>query len=98
MTKARTLVLGILLFAPGGVALCGAEPGKRDGPVSYYKDVRPLFVQHCQGCHQPAKAGGGYVMTSAADLLKAGDTGEAGVLPGQPQKSLLVAQITAKDG
>ena len=27
--------------------------------VSYYKQVRPIFQAHCQGCHQPAKAGGG---------------------------------------
>ena len=37
-----------------------ADPPKAAGKVSYFKDVRPLFVQHCQGCHQPAKAKGGY--------------------------------------
>ena len=25
--------------------------------VSYYKDIRPIFQSHCQGCHQP-KGGG----------------------------------------
>ena len=25
--------------------------------VSYDKQVRPIFQAHCQGCHQPAKAG-----------------------------------------
>ena len=25
------------------------------GKVSYYKDVRPIFAQNCNGCHQPAK-------------------------------------------
>ena len=49
----------IALFVPSGVR---AE----DPPaVSYYKDVRPIFQQHCQGCHQPAKPQGGYVMTDA---------------------------------
>ena len=37
----------------------GALPAE----VSYYKDVRPIFQQHCQGCHQPAKPSGGFVMT-----------------------------------
>ena len=27
-----------------------------DGPVSYFKEIRPIFQQNCQGCHQPAKA------------------------------------------
>ncbi len=42
-----------------GVALALSIPATvraEDPPaVSYYKDVRPIFQQHCQGCHQPAK-------------------------------------------
>ncbi|HEY4408323.1 MAG TPA: alpha-amylase family glycosyl hydrolase, partial [Acidimicrobiia bacterium] len=37
----------------------------------YYKQIRPIFQAQCQGCHQPSKAGGGYVMT-AFDRLLAG--------------------------
>ena len=43
--------------------------------VSYFKDVRPIFQQNCQGCHQPAKAQGGYVMTDHPSMLKVGDSG-----------------------
>ena len=58
-----------------------------------------IFQQHCQGCHQPAKPQGGYVMTSYADLLKTGDHDQPGIVPGKPDKSYLVEQITAaKDG
>src|SRR5579883_2730565 len=39
----------------------GAEPVS--GKVSYYGDVRPILQANCKGCHQPAKAKGGYVMT-----------------------------------
>jgi mono/diheme cytochrome c family protein len=68
------------------------------GPVSYYKQVRPIFQQHCQGCHQPAKAEGGFVMTAYADLLKAGDQEQPGIVPGNVSKSLIVAQITSQRG
>jgi mono/diheme cytochrome c family protein len=90
------LVAGVLLALPGFAA--AAEPAAKApaGPVSYYRDVRRLFQQHCQGCHQPAKPMGGYVMTSRADLLKPSDRGAAGVVPGQPAKSLLVEQIVPK--
>jgi WD40 repeat protein/mono/diheme cytochrome c family protein len=74
-----------------------AEPdAKKDpnAPVSYYRDIRPIFVQHCQGCHQPAKQSGSFVMTSYADLLKAGDHDEPGVVPGKPDRSYIVDQIT----
>jgi mono/diheme cytochrome c family protein len=66
--------------------------------VSYYKDVRPIFQQHCQGCHQPAKAEGSYVMTSHAELLKMGDKDKPGVVPSKPGESYLLAQIVSKDG
>src|SRR3954453_6139878 len=80
-------------FAAGADA-----PKKDDAPVSYYREVRPVFQQHCQGCHQPAKPQGGYVMTEHADLLKAGDRAVPNVVPGKPDKSLLVEQITPMHG
>jgi hypothetical protein len=82
-----------LLLPLLGLGLCGAtpaaEPGEKPIPetVSYYKDVRPIFQQHCQGCHQPAKPQGGYIMTSHADLLKDTDRGHPGIVPGKVEKS-----------
>lgn len=74
-----------------------AEPSSTNAPVSYFKDVRPIFQQNCQGCHQPAKAQGGYVMIGYADLLKAGDSGKPGVLPGKPDDSYLLEEIRVKN-
>ena len=60
-----------------------------DGPkVSFDRQVRPIFQAQCQGCHQPAKAGGGYVMTAFDRLLKGGDSGEHGDRPGQARREL----------
>jgi WD40 repeat protein/mono/diheme cytochrome c family protein len=84
------------------IALMGAEPpskvGPQETPVSYHGEVRKILQQHCQGCHQPAKAGGGFVMTSHAALLAKGDSGEPGLVPGKPEASKVVAQITAHGG
>src|SRR5262245_22331850 len=97
MTAARFLLLTGLL-ALGSLPARGDEPAKPPAEVSYYKDVRPIFVQHCQGCHQPAKAQGGYVMTSHADLLKKGEKGDTpGLVPGKPDQSEIIAQLTPQD-
>jgi WD40 repeat protein len=99
MTRVRAVLLTFSLFFPVVPLGSASEPEKKEnGPVSYYKEVRPLFQQHCQGCHQPAKPLGGYVMTAYADLLKKADHELPGVVPGQPEKSLLVEQITTKTG
>lgn len=82
-------------------SLLAAEPAEKKVPetVSYYRDIRPIFQQHCQGCHQPAKPQGGYVMTSHADLLKKSDRDLPGVVPWAPDKSGIVEVIRmGKDG
>ena len=96
MNPARSFLLAgglLVLFASFGAA---AEA--KSSEVSYYKDVRRIFQQHCQGCHQPAKPQGGYVMTSYADLLKKGDHEQPGVVPGHPEQSMIVEQILPKNG
>jgi len=91
---ASTLALAVLWPA----ITCAEPPAPVPDKVSYARDVLPLFQQHCMGCHQPAKSGGSYVMTSRDELLKLGDSGEPGVVPGKPDASHIVAQISASDG
>lgn len=105
MTVRRRWLMSFLVLLAGWSLWTGAGaqgPAKKDDKepaiVSYYKDVRPIFQQHCQGCHQPAKAQGGYVMTSHAELLKKGDHDEPGVVPGQADRSMLFKQITPQAG
>src|SRR5947207_910043 len=60
------------------------------GAVSYYKEVRPLFQGRCQGCHQPAKAGGAYVMTAFDRLVAGGESKAAAIVPNKPEESYLL--------
>ena len=66
--------------------------------VSYYTQVRPIFQVHCVGCHQPAKAKGGYVMTDFKRLMGKGDSDEPVILAKNAAKSLLIEMITPVDG
>lgn len=95
---------GLLTLATP-VAIFAADPPKeqKDKPaseakVSYHKQIKPIFQANCQGCHQPAKPQGGYVMTDFARLLKAGDSKEAPVVAGKPDDSYLMDQITPHNG
>ncbi len=100
----KRLWLLAALFLGLAAAPTAAQPpaAKKDDrlpdKVSYYKDVRPLFQQHCQGCHQPAKAQGGMVMTGFAELFKKTDHDLSGVVAGQPDKSAIYLQITPQGG
>ena len=100
MMLVRPLVLASAFLTFAAPLLPAAEPPaetpKVPAEVSYYRDVRRIFQQHCQGCHQPAKPLGGFVMTDYADLLKTGDHLKVGLVPGQPAKSYILEQIESK--
>jgi WD40 repeat protein/mono/diheme cytochrome c family protein len=100
MTIGRLLPTTLLLATTAFVS-AKEEPEDPSKPLSYFKKVRPILQANCQGCHQPAKAKGGYVMTDFALLLKGGESvekGETAIVPRDPDKSLLVKQITPANG
>ncbi len=87
--------LGYVVAGP--LALAAEPAADPAAPISYHKQIRPIFQAHCQGCHQPAKKGGEYVMTVFATLLKGGESDTAAIVPGDPDKSELLSQITPSD-
>ncbi len=91
-----TWLMGVLMVH---VAWADDDPQKAEsGQISYYKQIRPIFQAHCQGCHQPAKDSGDYVMTSFDHLLAGGESETAAVVPGKPDESYLVELMTPVDG
>jgi len=62
-------------------------------PVSFYEDIRPIFQANCVGCHQPSKNNGDYVMTDFQRLLAGGEEAIA-IVPGKPDESHLITEIT----
>jgi len=88
------VALGLAVLALPWLAASAAESPAPTDAVSFHRQIRPIFQARCQGCHQPARAEGGYVMTSVARLRDAGDSGTAGIVPGQPDAGELLRRIT----
>ncbi len=87
-------LLALMVF---GIGLPFAATAEESDTVSYHRDVLPILRAKCQGCHQPARPLGEYVMTDHAGILKAGETGFEAVVPGNPAESYLLDQITPDD-
>lgn len=66
--------------------------------ISYYREIRPILQANCQGCHQPAKSKGGYVMTDFKMLLAGGDSKGAAIVPAHPDQSSMLKMVTPQDG
>lgn len=82
----------------------GAQAAEQGGgasataAVSYQRDVLPVLRANCHGCHRPDKTSGGLDMTVIANLMTGGESGSPAVVPGDPDASYLVQQITSENG
>ena len=89
-------LLSVLLVAPGILAAAD-NPSRKPTSAQlehFEKVIRPLLVRRCHSCHssqaKPLKAG--LRLDTRGRALSGGDTGPA-LLPGDPDKSLLVQAI-----
>ena len=63
-----------------------------DKPVSYYKDIVPIFKRSCNGCHHPGKLKGQLDLTTFEAFKKGGKHG-AGFVAGKPKESLIIEEV-----
>ena len=93
-----TLFIGaafwLLLFIPSAFP---AEIGA-DGTEFFEKKVRPILSEHCYECHsaRSQKLRGKLMLDSRAGILRGGESGPA-MLPGDPDKSLLIKAVRYAD-
>lgn len=86
VNSSRSLALAALLGAFATVA-------SADSTTHFRDKVQPLLESRCVSCHGPDKVKGGLRLDSREAVLKAGDSGEPAVVPGQPEKSLLLHAV-----
>ena len=93
---ALSLLLGLTLPAAPPPA---TTPAPTKAQLEFFENrVRPVLVSACYKCHSAAdgKTKGGLALDTREGLLKGGDTGPA-VVPGNPDKSLLIKAIRYLD-
>jgi cytochrome c553 len=96
MNVSRNPLLFTALFA--GV-LCAVPSARSQEGVDFFeRKIRPVLVQHCYSCHsvEAKKNKGDLYVDSKDGLLQGGETGPA-IVPGKPDKSLLIKAIRYTD-
>ncbi|HYT93955.1 MAG TPA: PSD1 and planctomycete cytochrome C domain-containing protein [Gemmataceae bacterium] len=68
------------------------EPPSAKHTEFFEKSIRPLLATHCFECHGPKKQRAGLRLDTRAAMMTGGDTGAA-IVPGQPEKSLLIKAV-----
>lgn len=91
------------ITAPALLILLGGSGWAQDpasGGAEYFeRKIRPILSDRCFSCHsaQAEKLKGALYLDSREGAIKGGDTGPA-VVPGDPQKSLLIQAVRWSDG
>ncbi len=80
------------------LALCAtAVVRAQTGETFFEKNVRPLFLAKCNGCHAGAAPAGGLKLDSREAVLKGGARGAA-IVAGKPADSLLIRVVRHMEG
>ncbi|MFN3651236.1 MAG: PSD1 and planctomycete cytochrome C domain-containing protein [Armatimonadota bacterium] len=96
-----TALLTVCAAAPF-VAASAPEPAPPAAAASpeevrfFEARVRPLLAKHCTACHSAKVTQGGLRLDDGAAMRKGGDGGPA-VVPGEPEKSLLLKAVSYAD-
>ncbi len=90
----RAIFVGVVAALLVGQA--AAEPG---GKVDYSLHIRPILAERCLACHGPDQASrqAGLRLDQRASTLAAGESGAVAIVPGQPEKSQLLARVESSN-
>jgi cytochrome c553 len=83
----QRLFVTLLSITAAGATSAATEPSRQ-----FESEIRPLLVQRCHKCHGATVQKGKLRLDSRSAALAGGENGPA-VVPGKPQKSLLVDAI-----
>ena len=94
-TKGFLLLCGFLAAFVTALRASGPEPAALE---FFEKKIRPVLVENCYKCHsaQAEKVKGGLMLDTRDGLLKGGESGPA-IVPGDPEKSLLIKAVRYGD-
>ncbi len=96
--KTVHLIRTVDTFRLAIASVCLTTSALADEKLTFFESkIRPAFVEKCYDCHsvkaaEKSKLKGGFYIDVREGLLRGGDSGPA-IIPGQPEKSLLMQVI-----
>lgn len=86
-----------IALVAGAILVAGPWSGVEAATVDFETQVKPILVENCLKCHGDSKRRGGLRLSNKRDAFLPGDSGEAVILPGQANDSLLIQRVATSD-
>lgn len=83
-------------------APAGTETGAKTAPgeISFAKQVAPILVANCAGCHKAGRPGldrGGLDLTTYERMMRGATNGELAVVAGKPDESHMILRVKGEE-
>jgi mono/diheme cytochrome c family protein len=91
----RLKVLPVLILLVSATQLSSQQTPAPS--VDFVKQVQPIFVGECSGCHRGATAPAGLQLDTVAGLMQGSGSGKV-IVPGNAKQSLLVQRVSDTTG
>src|SRR5436305_14895886 len=97
--RACSMTLAGLLSLTGINAVAAESLQRGAAKVDFNREIRPILAENCYKCHGPDDGARKAKLRFdvRAEALKPAKSGKIAIVPGAPDKSELVARITATD-
>ncbi|WP_442505135.1 PSD1 and planctomycete cytochrome C domain-containing protein [Novipirellula sp. SH528] len=73
------------------------QPSLLADEIDFERDILPIFNESCVECHGPDEQESGFRVDSRVALLKGGDYGDPGIVPGDDRVGLLIKAVSYED-
>lgn len=90
------LLMVVALLLSSSLPAWSQQGGRDNSPVSFIRDVAPIFKENCFGCHGAKNPKGKLDMTKI-EALRKGGTKDDPIVPGKPDESHLIDVLKASD-
>ena len=91
---AGVAVIAGILGTSGGSFLRYIRGGRE---VSFSREIRPILNQNCVQCHGGVRQKNGVSFIFREEALGVGKSGRRTIVPGDPDRSELIARVTSRD-
>jgi hypothetical protein len=91
------LLISMVLLSVAAVPAPAPSP---EGVEFFEKKIRPVLAESCFKCHSATsdKVKGSLKLDSRVAALRGGESGKAAIVPGEPDKSLLIEAVRWENG